>query len=59
MPVGPVEAEASTTDKIRHLLLSQQFMALGRFGKADDIANAVVFLASAKARTLGEISVRR
>ena len=28
----------------------RQFMALGRFGKADDIANAVAFLASAKAQ---------
>jgi len=28
----------------------QQFMALGRYGAADDIANAVAFLASAKAK---------
>ena len=28
----------------------RQFMALGRYGKADDIANAVAFLASAKAQ---------
>ena len=28
----------------------RQFMALGRYGTADDIANAVAFLASAKAR---------
>jgi 3-oxoacyl-[acyl-carrier protein] reductase len=28
----------------------RQFMALGRFGKVDDIANAVAFLASAKAQ---------
>ena len=27
----------------------RQFMALGRYGTADDIANAVTFLASAKA----------
>ena len=28
----------------------RQFMALGRYGRADDIANAVAFLASAKAQ---------
>jgi 3-oxoacyl-[acyl-carrier protein] reductase len=28
----------------------RQFMALGRYGEPDDIANAVAFLASAKAK---------
>jgi NAD(P)-dependent dehydrogenase (short-subunit alcohol dehydrogenase family) len=28
----------------------KQFMALGRYGAAEDIANAVTFLASAKAQ---------
>jgi 3-oxoacyl-[acyl-carrier protein] reductase len=37
-------AHGATADTLR------QFMALGRFGKVDDIANAVAFLASAKAQ---------
>ena len=37
-------AHGPTADTLR------QFMALGRYGKVDDIANAVAFLASAKAQ---------
>jgi NAD(P)-dependent dehydrogenase (short-subunit alcohol dehydrogenase family) len=37
-------AHGPTADTLR------QFMALGRYGKTDDIANAVAFLASAKAQ---------
>jgi 3-oxoacyl-[acyl-carrier protein] reductase len=32
-----------------HAENAKQFMALGRFGAPDDVANAVAFLASAKA----------
>lgn len=39
-----LSAHGPTADTLR------QFMALGRYGKADDIANAVAFLASAKAQ---------
>jgi 3-oxoacyl-[acyl-carrier protein] reductase len=37
-------------DKSPYAETLRQFMALGQYGKVDDIANAVAFLASAKAQ---------